>query len=109
MQLFLDDNAAVLAAIVDLTAARKRLDAVAANFTGHAYDQDASARGAKGEAEKQRQLRLKLRGQQMEPIARVNFVGDLTPRHRAFPRISGSSRITARSFAYRAKRSHHGR
>ena len=43
----LDDNAAVLAAIVDLTAARKRLDAVVASFTGHVYDQDASDRGAK--------------------------------------------------------------
>jgi len=49
VQLFLGDNAAVLAAIVDLTAARKRLDAVVASFTGHAYDQDASDRRAKGE------------------------------------------------------------
>ena len=57
MQLFLDDNAAVLAAIVDLTAARKGLDAVVASFTGHAYDQDARDRGAKGETAK-RQLRL---------------------------------------------------
>jgi hypothetical protein len=47
VQLFLDDNAALLAAIVDLTAARKRLDAVVASFTGHVYDQDASDRGAK--------------------------------------------------------------
>jgi len=71
VQLFLDDNAAVLAAIVDLTAARKRLDAVAASFTGHAYDQDASTRIAKGETAKQRQLRLQLRGQQMDPIALI--------------------------------------
>jgi hypothetical protein len=71
VQLFLDDNAAVLAAIVDLTAARKRLDAVVASFTNHAYDQDASNRGAKGETAKQRQLRVKLRGQQMEPIALI--------------------------------------
>ena len=71
VQLFLDDNAAVLAAIVDLTAARKRLDAVVASFTSHAYDQDASDRGAKGETAKQRQLRVKLRGQRMAPIALI--------------------------------------
>jgi len=71
VQLFLDDNAAVLAAIVDLTAARKRLYAVAASFTGHAYDQDASTRMAKGETAKQRQLRAQVRSQQMEPIALI--------------------------------------
>lgn len=71
VQLFLDDNAALLAAIVDLTAARKRLDAVVASFAGHAYDQDASDRGAKGETAKQRQLRAQLRSQQMEPIALI--------------------------------------
>ena len=71
VQLFLDEYAAVLAAIVDLTAARKRLDAVVASFTDHAYNQDAGSRGAKGETAKQRQLRLKLRGQQMEPIALI--------------------------------------
>jgi hypothetical protein len=71
VQLFLDDNAAILAAIVDLTAARKRLDAVVASFTDHAYDQDASDRGAKGETAKQRQLRVKLRGERMAPIALI--------------------------------------
>jgi hypothetical protein len=71
VQLFLDDNAAVLAAIVDLTAARKRLDAVVASFTDHAYNQDAGSRGAKGETAKQRQLRLTLRAQQMDPIALI--------------------------------------
>jgi hypothetical protein len=71
VQLFLDDNAALLAAIVDLTAARKRLDAVVASFTDHAYNQDAGSRGAKGETAKQRQLRLTLRAQQMDPIALI--------------------------------------
>jgi hypothetical protein len=71
VQLFLDDNAAILAAIVDLTAARKRLDAVVASFTDLAYDQDASDRGAKGETAKQRQLRVKLRGERMAPIALI--------------------------------------
>jgi hypothetical protein len=66
VQLFLDDNAAVFAANVDLTAARRRIDAVAASFTGHAFDQDASARGAKDQIEMQRQCRLKFRGQQMK-------------------------------------------
>jgi hypothetical protein len=46
--LFRDDNAADLAAIVGLTVARRRRDAVAASFTGPAYDQGASALGAKG-------------------------------------------------------------
>ena len=36
VQLFLDEYAAVLAAIVDLTAARKRLAAVVASFSDHA-------------------------------------------------------------------------
>ena len=71
VQLFLDEYAAVLAATVDLTAARKRLDAVAASFTEHAYDQDAGDRGAKGETAKQRQLRVKLRGERMAPIALI--------------------------------------
>jgi len=71
VQLFLDDNAALLAAIVDLTAARRRLDAVVASFTDHAYNQDAGSRGAKGETAKQRQLRLTLRAQQMDPIALI--------------------------------------
>jgi hypothetical protein len=44
VQLFLDEYAAVLAAIVDLTAARKRLDTVAASFTDHAYSASCHAR-----------------------------------------------------------------
>jgi hypothetical protein len=71
VQLFLDEYAAVLAAIVDLTAARKRLDAVVASFTDHAYNQDAGSRGAKGETAKQRQLRVQLRSKQMDPIALI--------------------------------------
>ena len=71
VQLFLDEYAAVLAATVDLTAARKRLDAVVSSFTEHAYDQDAGDRGAKGETAKQRQLRVKLRGERMAPVALI--------------------------------------
>jgi hypothetical protein len=71
VQLFLDQYAAVLAAIIDLSAARKRLDAVVASFSDHAYNQDANDRGVKGETAKQRQLREKLRGERMEPIALI--------------------------------------
>ena len=67
---FCTDNAAALTS-VDLTAACKRLDDVITSFTTHAYDQDAHNRSAKGETEKQRQLRLKLRSQQMAPIAEI--------------------------------------
>lgn len=69
-QPFLDENAASLTG-VDLTAARKRLDDVVVTFTAHAFDQDVGSRGAKGETAKQRQLRLELRRQQMEPVAVV--------------------------------------
>ena len=71
VQLFLDQYAAVLAALVDLIPARKRLDDVVASFADHAYNQDANDRGAKGETAKQRHLRLTLRGHQMEPIALI--------------------------------------
>jgi len=71
VQLFLDEYAAILAAVVDLTTARKRLDAVVASFTDHAFNQDAGARGVKGETAKQRQLRLSLRAQQMDPVALI--------------------------------------
>jgi hypothetical protein len=71
VQLFLGEYAAVLAAIVDLTAARKRLDAVVASFSDHAYNQDANDRGVKGETAKQHQLRVKLRGERMQPIALI--------------------------------------
>jgi hypothetical protein len=56
---------------VDLTAARKRLDDVLTSFTDHALDQDVGMRGAKGETTKQRQLRLTLRQELMEPIASI--------------------------------------
>jgi hypothetical protein len=71
VQLFLDEYAAVLAALVDLTTARKRLDGVVVTFADHAYNQDAGNRGAKGETAKQRQLRLNLRARQMNPIALI--------------------------------------
>jgi hypothetical protein len=68
-QRFLDEHTGLLTAGVDLAAARKRLDDVTSSLTGHAFDQDAGNRAAKGETAKQRQLRLKLRSQLMEPIA----------------------------------------
>ena len=68
---FTTENAAQLTSSVDLTVARQRLDAVIASFTTHAVDQDANNRSAKGETEKQRQLRLKLRTEQMQPIAEI--------------------------------------
>ena len=68
---FATENAAQLTSAVDLTVARQRLDAVIASFTTHAVDQDANNRSAKCETEMQRQLRLKLRTEQMQPIAYV--------------------------------------
>ena len=70
-QPFLDENAALLTGVVDLTGARHRLDAVVASFTAHALDQDVGARVAMGETAKQRQLRVQLRRQQMGPIALI--------------------------------------
>ena len=71
VQLFLDEYGAVLAALVDLTTARKRLDDVVASFADHAYNQDAGNRGALGESAKQRQFRMNLRAKQMNPIALI--------------------------------------
>lgn len=65
---YLDENNALLSG-VDFTAARKRLDTILRSFSGHAVDQNVGDRNAKGETAKQQQLRLKLRGEQMEPIA----------------------------------------
>ena len=70
-QRFLTDNATRLSNTVDLTVARQRLDAVIASFSTHAITQDASNRSAKGETEKQHQLRVKLRTEGMQPIADV--------------------------------------
>jgi len=69
-QRFLEENAALLTG-ADLTAARQRLNLVMTSFTTHAFDQDVGTRGAKGETAKQRQLRMKLRRDQMEPIALI--------------------------------------
>ena len=71
VQLFLGEYAAVLSAIVDLTAARKKLDDVVASFADHAYNQDANDRSVKGETAKQRQLRMQLRSERMQPIALI--------------------------------------
>jgi hypothetical protein len=66
---FLEENAALLALLLDLSGALRRLAKVLASFTAHAFDQDVGERGEKGETAKQRQLRLSLRRHQMEPIA----------------------------------------
>jgi hypothetical protein len=87
VQLFLDEYAAVLAAPIGLTAARKRLDDVVASFVDNAYNQDAGNRGAKSETAKQRQLRLNLRAQQMDPIA-------LSRAHAGWRRAGGGSAAT---------------
>jgi len=71
VQHFLDENASLLTGGVDLAGARRRLDEVAASFTTHALVQDVGERGRRGETAKQRQLRVKLRRQQMEPIALI--------------------------------------
>jgi hypothetical protein len=67
---FLVDNATQLAG-VDFTGASKRLDDVIADLSKHAVGQDANNRSAKGETEKQRQLRVTLRTEQMKPIAEI--------------------------------------
>jgi hypothetical protein len=69
-QRYFDENG-VLFTSVDLAVARKRLDDVVASFTTHAFDQDAGLRSARGETAIQRQLRVKLRREQMRPIAVV--------------------------------------
>ena len=71
VQRFIADNEAALTSAVDMTAARKRLDDLVTSFTTHVYDQDAHLRSAKGETEKQRQVRLTLRSQVMAPIAEL--------------------------------------
>jgi hypothetical protein len=55
----------------DLTVVLQRLALVITSLTTHAFDQDSNNRSAKGETEKQRQLRLKLRNEQMSPIAAI--------------------------------------
>jgi hypothetical protein len=68
---FLTENLAQLTSAVDLTVALRRLDDVIASFTTHAVDQEGYNRSSKGETEKQRQLLLTLRTQQMAPIAEI--------------------------------------
>ena len=65
---YIDENDALLKG-VDLVAARKRLDEVVETFRTHAIDQNVGDRGALGETAKQRELRVKLRKEQMEPVA----------------------------------------
>jgi hypothetical protein len=68
---FCAENATALASVVDLTVACQRLDDVITSFTTHAFEQDANTRSAKGETEKQRQVRVKLRAELMQPIAEI--------------------------------------
>jgi hypothetical protein len=70
-QRFITEHMAQLTGAVDLTVVLQRLATVIANLSTHAFDQDSNYRSAKGETEKQRQLRLKLRNEQMSPIAAV--------------------------------------
>ena len=67
-QRFLDESSALLNG-ADLIAERKRLDDVVTSFCGHAFDQDIRNRVAKGETAKQHLLHVKLRVEQMQPIA----------------------------------------
>jgi len=69
-QRFLDENAALLSG-VDFTQARWRLDEIVKSFTWHAFDQKAGDSGAKAETAFQRQLRSRLRHEQMKPIAAI--------------------------------------
>jgi hypothetical protein len=77
-QHFFDDNGAVLTGVVNLTAARKRLDDVAADFTTHALDQDVGNRGAKGESAKQRHGR-ESRARRVESRRPLSTLCDLGP------------------------------
>ncbi|HEY2853004.1 MAG TPA: hypothetical protein VGJ18_09180 [Gemmatimonadaceae bacterium] len=92
---FLDENAAQLTS-VDFTTARKRLDEVAASFSSHAFDQDLGSRGAQGETAIQRELRLKLRKEQMEPVALIarrnlRTVPDFTALKLPKPKVLGQA------------------
>jgi hypothetical protein len=68
---FVEEYAAQLTGVVDLTAALKRLDDIVASFSTQAFDQNINDRSAKGEMLKQRQLRDQLRTEQMQPIAEI--------------------------------------
>src|SRR5205085_4777725 len=68
---FIEENAAQLTSVVDLTSVRRRLDDVIARFTTHAFDQNVNDRDVKGESAKQRQLRLTLSTDVMRPVAEV--------------------------------------
>ena len=57
---FIEENLAQLTTTVDLTGARRRLEDIVASFAGHAFDQNANDRDAKGETAKQQQLQLTL-------------------------------------------------
>jgi hypothetical protein len=62
---FFEEYAAKLTGGVHLTAARERLDDILSIFSTNAFDQNVNDRGAKGDTLKQRQLRDKLRTEQM--------------------------------------------
>jgi hypothetical protein len=67
---FLGDNEAQLTSI-DLTGARRRLEAIITSFTTHAVGQNANDRDVKGEIGKQQRLRLLLATDVMRPIAEI--------------------------------------
>jgi hypothetical protein len=68
---FIDDNFDQLSSAVDFTGARKRLDDIVVSFTAQAFDQNVNDRRVRAEVLKQRQLRDKLRTEQMRPIAEI--------------------------------------
>jgi hypothetical protein len=68
IQRFLEDNGLTLAAVNE-SAARQRLDEMAAQIAAHAVAQVAGRRASEGETAKQRALRLALRSDHMRPIA----------------------------------------
>ena len=68
--IYLDENDAALKG-VDLAAARQRLNDAVTAFRTHALDQDVGTRNAMGETATQRKLRIKLRREQMRPVALI--------------------------------------
>ena len=67
VQLFLDRNDGVLG-VINKSGARKTLDAIVAQLSTHAVNQDAGRVNSKGETAKQRAVRLALRSH-MRPVA----------------------------------------
>jgi hypothetical protein len=82
---FFNETAGLLSEAVDLTAARKWLDELVTILVERALDQDVGDRGARSGTAKQHQLRMKLRREQMEPIAVIaRLTLRATPQFNAF-------------------------